>query len=87
LIASERHFHIANEYMKQKKLVWEGEFKNIVNVGRFWLKFREMQKPFGIPLKERRTHHRISPGDIIQIANEFYLVDQVGARKIKVVVD
>jgi hypothetical protein len=67
------------------ELVWEGEFKNIVNVGRFWLKFREMQKPFGIPLKERRSHFRISPGDIIQIANEFYLVDQVGARKIKVV--
>jgi len=30
-------------------LVWECEFKNILNVGRIWLKFNaEEQKPFGI---------------------------------------
>ena len=29
-------------------LVWEGEFKNILNVGRVWLKFKEEDKPFGI---------------------------------------
>jgi hypothetical protein len=32
-------------------LVWEGEFKNILNVGRVWLKFKEEDKPFGIPPK------------------------------------
>jgi mannosyl-3-phosphoglycerate phosphatase len=37
-------------------LVWEGEFKNIVNVGRVWLKFKEEDKPFGIPLRDKRTH-------------------------------
>ena len=37
-------------------LVWEGEFKNILNVGRVWLKFKEEDKPFGIPLRDKRTH-------------------------------
>ena len=27
-------------------LVWECEFKNILNVGRVWLKFKEENKPF-----------------------------------------
>jgi hypothetical protein len=31
-------------------LVWELEFKNILNPGRIWLKFKEEKKPFGIPL-------------------------------------
>jgi hypothetical protein len=66
-------------------LVWECEFKNILNAGRVWLKFREDKKPFGIPLKERRSHYRISPGDVIQITDEFYLVNPVGIRKIKVI--
>ena len=65
-------------------LVWECEFKNILNAGRVWLKFREEEKPFGIPLKGRRNHYRISPGDVIQITDEFYLVNPVGIRKIKV---
>ena len=52
-------------------LVWECEFKNILNTGRVWLTFR--------------SHYQISLGDIIQIANEFYIVEQVGARKISVV--
>ena len=34
------------------ELVWECEFKNILNVGRVWLKFREEERPFGIPVKE-----------------------------------
>ena len=68
------------------ELVWEGEFKNILNAGRVWLKFREEEeRPFGIPLRERRTHTNISPGDIIQMTNDFYVVDQIGARKIEVV--
>jgi hypothetical protein len=68
------------------ELVWECEFKNILNAGRVWLKFRENEKrPFGIPLREKRTHRNISPGDIIQITNDFYVVNQIGARKIEVI--
>jgi hypothetical protein len=65
-------------------LIWECEFKNILNAGRVWLKFREEERPFGIPLKEKRNHYRISPGDIIQLTNEFYFVNRVGIKKIKI---
>jgi hypothetical protein len=65
--------------------VWECEFKNILNVGRIWLKFREEERPFGIPLRQKRSHKNISPGDIIQIANDFYMVSEVGARRIEVI--
>ncbi|MDQ4012287.1 MAG: hypothetical protein M3146_01005 [Thermoproteota archaeon] len=67
------------------ELVWECEFKNILNAGRIWLKFKENERPFGIPLREKRTHTSISLGDIIQITNDFYVVDQIGARKIEVI--
>ncbi len=67
------------------ELVWECEFKNILNAGRIWLKFKENERPFGIPLREKRTHTSISPGDIIQITNDFYVVDQIGAAKIEVI--
>jgi hypothetical protein len=67
------------------ELVWECEFKNILNAGRIWLKFKENERPCGIPLREKRTHTSISPGDIIQITNDFYVVDQIGARKIEVI--
>ncbi|MFL6487315.1 MAG: hypothetical protein ACJ71D_11490 [Nitrososphaera sp.] len=68
------------------ELVWECEFKNILNAGRVWLKFKENeQRPFGIPLREKRTHSSISPGDIIQITNDFYVVDQIGARRVEVI--
>ena len=67
------------------ELVWECEFKNILNAGRIWLGFRENEeKPFGIPLREKRTHATISPGDIIQIINDFYLVNLIGAIRIEV---
>jgi hypothetical protein len=66
------------------ELVWECEFKNILNAGRVWLKFKENERPFGIPLREKRTHTNISPGDIIQITNDFYVVDKIGTRKIEV---
>ena len=66
------------------ELVWECEFKNILNVGRVWLKFRHEQRPFGIPIKERRSHSRIAPGDIIQISNDFYMVNEVGASQIEI---
>ncbi|MDQ3869789.1 MAG: hypothetical protein M3250_09590 [Thermoproteota archaeon] len=65
-------------------LVWECEFKNILNAGRIWLKFREEERPFGIPLKEKRSHYTISPGDIVQLTDEFYFVNRVGIKKIKV---
>jgi hypothetical protein len=67
------------------ELVWECEFKNILNAGRIWLKFKENERPFGIPLREKRTHISISSGDIIQITNDFYVVDQIGATKIEVI--
>ena len=66
-------------------LVWECEFKNILNVGRVWLKFKEENKPFGMPLRDKRTHGKISPGDIIQIDKDYYMVSSVGARKIRLV--
>jgi DNA helicase TIP49 (TBP-interacting protein) len=67
------------------ELVWECEFKNILNAGRIWLKFKENERPFGIPLREKRTHISISPGDIIQITNDSYVVEQIGATKIEVI--
>jgi hypothetical protein len=66
-------------------LIWECELKNILNVGRVWLKFREEERPFGIPLKEKRSHNKIALGDIIQIANDIYMVSHVGARRIEVI--
>ena len=59
-------------------LVWESEFKNILNAGRIWLKFVEEEKPFGIPLKEKRSHSKISFGDLIQLADKTYMVNRVG---------
>ncbi len=66
-------------------LVWECEFKNILNVGRIWIKFRQEERPFGIPLRKKRSHHKISIGDVIQLASNFYMVDQVGARQIRII--
>jgi hypothetical protein len=66
-------------------LVWEGEFKNILNAGRIWIKFKEEERPFGIPLKQKRSHNRILPGDIIEINGDFYMVNQVGVRKVSVI--
>jgi hypothetical protein len=66
-------------------LVWECEFKNILNVGRIWLKFKEENRPFGISLRDKRPHSKISLGDIIQIDKDYYMVNSVGARKVKLV--
>ena len=67
-------------------LVWECEFKNIVNVGKIWLKFIEEEKnPFGIALRKKRSRNKIAAGDIIQVSNDFYVVHEVGARKIQVI--
>jgi hypothetical protein len=67
-------------------LVWESELKNILNVGRVWLKFKQEIKPFGISLKDvKRNHERISAGDIIGLGNDFYMVNKIGVRRVKVV--
>ena len=63
-------------------LVWETEFKNILNVGRIWLNFLHEQNPFGIELRKKRSHTKIAAGDIIQIASDYYMVHDVGAKKI-----
>jgi hypothetical protein len=66
-------------------LVWECEFKNILNVGKIWLKFIENEKnPFGITLRKKRSHIKIASGDIIQVANDFYLVHKIGVRKLQI---
>jgi hypothetical protein len=66
-------------------LVWESEFKNILNAGRIWLKFVEEEKPFGIPLKEKRSHNRISFGDLIQLADKTYMANKVGIKEITII--
>jgi hypothetical protein len=66
-------------------LVWESEFKNILNPGRIWLKFKEEDNPFGIPLRKKKTHNKIDVGDIIQISEDYYIVDTVGVKKITII--
>ena len=66
-------------------LVWESELKNILTPGRVWLKFKEEDNPFGISLREKKTHNKIDLGDIIQIADDYYIVDTVGVRKIAII--
>jgi hypothetical protein len=65
--------------------VWESEFKNILNPGKIWVKFKEEDKPFGISLREKKSHNKIDRGDIIQIADDYYIVDIVGVRKITII--
>jgi hypothetical protein len=65
------------------ELVWQCELKNVLNAGSIWLKFRDDKRPFGIPVRQKRSHRKISPGDIIQIDHVFYMVSQVGARQIE----
>ena len=36
-----------------------------------------------MPLRDKRTHGKISPGDIIQIDKDYYMANSVGARKIR----
>jgi len=64
------------------ELVWEVEFKNILSPGRVWIKFVEELNPFGISLKCKRHHSKITMGDIIQISEDFYIVSDVGVKKI-----
>jgi len=64
------------------ELVWEVEFKNILSPGRVWIKFVEEVNPFGISLKCKRHHSKITMGDIIQISEDFYIVSDVDVKKI-----
>ncbi|MFB5599892.1 MAG: hypothetical protein ACE5SW_06670 [Nitrososphaeraceae archaeon] len=66
-------------------LVWESEFKNILNPGRIWLKFKQEEKPFGIPLRKKKTHKKIRLGDIIKIDDDYFIVDIVGVKKITII--
>lgn len=67
-------------------IVWECEFKNILSAGKIWLKFMEDEKkPFGIALRQKRSHTKIYAGDIIQVDNVYYIVQDVGIRKIPVI--
>jgi hypothetical protein len=63
-------------------LVWEAEFKNLITIGKVWLKVNGKLEPFGIPLKHKRHHKSLLPGDIIEMNNEFYMVMDVGVKKI-----
>ena len=65
-------------------LVWESEFKNVLNVGRIWLMFKQQKKPFGKPLRRKRTHERIAPGDIIAVGHDYYAVSEIGATRMTV---
>jgi sorbitol-specific phosphotransferase system component IIA len=42
------------------------------------------KSPFGISLSKKGSHNKIAPGDIIQVSNNFYVVHEVGSRKIQV---
>jgi hypothetical protein len=65
-------------------LVWEYEFRNVLNVGRIWLMFKQQSKPFGRALRSKRTHDRIAPGDIIKIGHDYYAVSDIGATRLTV---
>jgi hypothetical protein len=62
-------------------IVWKCEFKNIHNTGRVWIKFKNEERRFGMPLKQKRTY-KIIPGDLIQVASEMYIVNKVGVKKV-----
>jgi hypothetical protein len=65
-------------------LVWEQELKNVITIGKIWLRFRQSERPFGHPLKEKRPHATIAAGDIIEAAGEcYYMVMDVGVKEIE----
>ena len=65
------------------ELVWEHEFKNLIPIGKLWLKLDGSTAPFGIPLKERRSHQTAAPGDMILVGGASYMVMEVGVRRIE----
>jgi molybdenum cofactor biosynthesis enzyme MoaA len=51
---------------------------------RFGLNLLKRRKVHLDSIKKKRSHYKIAPGDIIQVSNDFYVVHEVGAKKIKV---
>jgi hypothetical protein len=64
-------------------LVWESELKNVITIGRLWLRFKNDARPFGHVLKQKRPHDKISAGDIIQAGREYFMVGQVGVKRVE----
>jgi hypothetical protein len=55
-------------------LVWESEFKNIINVGKIWLKFiEEVKAPFGIPLRKKGVTTKLLPETLYKFLMIFML--------------
>jgi hypothetical protein len=46
--------------------------------------FKQQKKPFGRPLRSKRTHEKIAPGDIIEIGHDHYMVSDIGATRVTV---
>lgn len=65
------------------ELVWESELKNVITIGRIWLRFKNDARPFGHALKQKRPHDRIAAGDIIQAGEEYFMAMQVGVKRIE----
>ena len=64
-------------------LVWESELKNVITIGRLWLRFKDEDRPFGRELKENRPHVKIAAGDVIQAGEEYFMVMNVGVKKVE----
>ena len=64
-------------------LVWESELKNVITIGRLWLRFRDEARPFGRALKQDRPHDKIAEGDVIQAGEEYFMVMKVGVKKVE----
>lgn len=64
-------------------LVWESELKNVITIGRIWLRFQQEAMPFGRALKDGRPHEKMAPGDVIQAGDEYFMVMQVGVKKVE----
>ena len=55
----------------------------MITIGRIWLRFLEEKRPFGRALKQKRPHETIQAGDVIQAGEEYFMVMQVGVKKIE----
>lgn len=64
-------------------LVWESELKNVITIGRIWLRFQDDERPFGRALRQKRPHDRMAAGDIIQAGEEYFMAMQVGVKRIE----
>lgn len=69
--------------MKPSDLVWESELKNVIAIGRIWLHFQSEARPFGRALKVGRPDEKIALGDVIQAGDKYFMVMQVGVKKVE----